>query len=886
MAKTKQTGLSVLLSLNTQQFSKGIMRASRQMQQFGKKMQAAGRSMSQNMTLPLVAAGAAAVKTAANFEFAMAKVQSVSGFAAEEIQRLSSQARRLGASTSKSASEVAELQFELAKLGKSSKEIENMTESVLSLAIAFDQELGEAAMSVGEVMAQFQIDSSETARVADVMAVAFGQSALDMTTFSEAMKNAGPVANAFGMSLEETTAILGVLANNGIKGSDAGTKLKMALSQIAASGDDVKQTFYDLIQGNISYADAINALGKRAAILAPILGKNGEQLGQLREKLMDSSGAARAARVVLEETAKGGFDRLRSATEAAGIELGKTLMPIVKQATEALTGLAESLASMTREEKEATLKTAGLAAAAGPLALVIGKVSSLIGRLIPMVVKLGRVLIANPYVAAALAIAFLGKKLYDSATALTSYEKNQQRVQAASKRAEELAKKEAIQVKLLREKYKLAGDDLEKRKKVLDELKAINPKIVEGLTAEKTSYDDLSSSIDTYVSKLKEQIRMKVLEEELIALIEEELILEQRLAEAQLQSQEAQDKYNATLEKRNKLEAVNGDTKALDILLEGTRTDAVNDSAAAVADLEEQLAANRKTQAELTKDTAEHTANTKAATKAEKELEEAKKKHREENERRIAQDEQSKKNLEEYIDLVQRLENAEKRRMENIQNATLGTIVEIEQDEEEPIDEDLGFTPRQEKNLIQGVETAKRLQAELNAALQGMVVDLATNIAAGIGAALAGAASLQDVGRIALVGLADMLISVGKLAIQTGVAVLGIKAALESLNPVLAIAGGVALIALGAGVKANLQQQVPAFAEGGAVLGPTLALVGEKAGSKGEAIVPFEKMTDFARKAIDQDALGGSNNVTVTGRISGSDIVISNARGGRSRSRF
>ena len=131
-----------------------------------------------------------------------------------------------------------------------------------------------------------------------------------------------------------------------------------------------------------------------------------------------------------------------------------------------------------------------------------------------------------------------------------------------------------------------------------------------------------------------------------------------------------------------------------------------------------------------------------------------------------------------------------------------------------------------------------------------------------------------------------MLISVGKLAIQTGVAVLGIKAALESLNPVLAIAGGVALIALGAGVKANLQQQVPAFAEGGAVLGPTLALVGEKAGSKGEAIVPFEKMTDFARKAIDQDALGGSNNVTVTGRISGSDIVISNARGGRSRSRF
>lgn len=164
-----------------------------------------------------------------------------------------------------------------------------------------------------------------------------------------------------------------------------------------------------------------------------------------------------------------------------------------------------------------------------------------------------------------------------------------------------------------------------------------------------------------------------------------------------------------------------------------------------------------------------------------------------------------------------------------------------------------------------------------------------------LGQVMSGTATMADVGNMALTGLADMLISVGKLAIQTGIAVAGIKEALKSLNPAVAIAAGIALVALGSAVKGSLGRnadqmargagdgyQIPAFAEGGAVLGPTLALVGEKPGSKGEAIIPFEKMGQFADM---MGMNGGATHVVVTGNLKGRDIQLSGQRGKHQRKR-
>jgi hypothetical protein len=372
----KLNDLIVTIGATTRDFDKGLGKAMRKMRTFGKNTKALGKSLSRNLTAPIAAMGGFAVKAAADFEFAMAKVKAVSGFTAEEVGRLEEQAKQLGASTSKSASEVAALQLELAKLGKSSTEIESMTESVLSLGIAFDEDLGAVAETVGSTLNQFGLDASESGRVADVMATAFGSSSLDLERFRESMKVAGPVANEFGFSLEETTAVLGTLANSAISGSDAGTKFKMALSELAEEGDGVKDTFVQLLKGNISYTEAMDVFGKRAAILGPILGKNGEKLAELQTKLMNSSGAANNARKVLEDTAMGGFAALQSAAEAASITMGQALMPTVNKVAKFITNLASGIANMNSETRESVIKFVAIAAAIGPLLVILPSIIS------------------------------------------------------------------------------------------------------------------------------------------------------------------------------------------------------------------------------------------------------------------------------------------------------------------------------------------------------------------------------------------------------------------------------------------------------------------------------------------------------------------------------
>lgn len=378
----KLNDLIVTIGAKTRKFDYALGQSMRKMKNFGATTKGIGKSLSRNLSAPIAAMGGLAVKAAADFEFAMAKVKAVSGFTGEEIGRLRDQAKRLGATTSKSASEVAALQLELAKLGKSSTEIEGMTESVLSLGIAFDEDLGAVAETVGATLNQFGIDASESGRVADVMATAFGSSSLDLERFRESMKVAGPVANEFGFSLEETTAVLGTLANSAISGSDAGTKFKMALSELAAEGDGVKDTFVQLLKGNISYTEAMDVFGKRAAILGPILGKNGEKLAELQTKLENSSGAANNARKELENTAMGGFSALKSAAEAASITLGEALMPTVNKVAGFITDLASGIANMNNETRESVIKFAAIAAAIGPLLVVLPSVIGAIGMLI------------------------------------------------------------------------------------------------------------------------------------------------------------------------------------------------------------------------------------------------------------------------------------------------------------------------------------------------------------------------------------------------------------------------------------------------------------------------------------------------------------------------
>ena len=372
----KLNDLIVTIGANTRRFDKGLGDSMRKMKQFGKNTKALGRNLTRSLTMPLAALGGLAVKTAADFEFSMAKVAAVSGFAANEMKALEAQAKQLGGSTSKSASEVAGLQLELAKLGKSSKEIENMTEDILSLGIAFDQDLGETAAVVGQTLNQFGIDASETGRVADNMAVLFGSSSLDLEKYSTAMSTVGLTANTLGISLEDTGSALGILVDAGVDASTAGTSLTKAFTKLVQSGVPANEVLNHLTSGNLSVAESFEFFGDRAGKIIPALQGAGEEIAALTAKQLAGAGAAKTARKVLEDTAKGGFDALKSAVEAAGISIGTALMPTVKKLTGFFTTLASKLASVDSGMQTQLVTILAVIAGIGPLLMILPAIVS------------------------------------------------------------------------------------------------------------------------------------------------------------------------------------------------------------------------------------------------------------------------------------------------------------------------------------------------------------------------------------------------------------------------------------------------------------------------------------------------------------------------------
>jgi hypothetical protein len=194
------------------------------------------------------------------------------------------------------------------------------------------------------------------------------------------------------------------------------------------------------------------------------------------------------------------------------------------------------------------------------------------------------------------------------------------------------------------------------------------------------------------------------------------------------------------------------------------------------------------------------------------------------------------------------------------------------------------------ERYVQAHMRAKTAAEQFSAGAAQAVESAAESVAIGFAemtaSAMSGGEGFAGFGRFLLGTMADLAIQVGKIAVGVGISVEGIKKALQTLNPVLAVAAGIALIALGSIAKNALSNaaggnNVPALATGGLTTGPMLAMIGDNASGK-EAVIPFERMGEF----LDMAGANQPSNVTVTGRISGRDIMLSNERSSRDRKRI
>lgn len=198
-----------------------------------------GASMSKNVTVPLVGAGALMLKTASDFEYGMSQVKAITGATGDDFERLKSTALDLGASTAFSASEVADAMTEMAKAGWDTNQIISGMGGVLNAAAASGEELASVSTIVADAITGFGMAASDSTKVADLLTQAANSGTIGISDLGESFKYIAPVAGAMGYNIEDVTTALAAMSKAGIKGSQAGTALRTMLTNMANPTDNM-----------------------------------------------------------------------------------------------------------------------------------------------------------------------------------------------------------------------------------------------------------------------------------------------------------------------------------------------------------------------------------------------------------------------------------------------------------------------------------------------------------------------------------------------------------------------------------------------------------------------------------------------------------------------
>lgn len=334
-----------------------------------------------------VAAGAAgtaisamagyAVKVGSSFEEGMSKVSAISGAAGGDLEKLTDKAKEMGAKTKFSATEAASAFEYMAMAGWKTEDMLNGIEGIMNLAAASGEDLATTSDIVTDALTAFGMSASDSGRFADVLAAASSNANTNVGMMGETFKYVAPVAGALGFSVEDTAVAIGLMANSGIKASQAGTSLRSIMSRLAKPTDDVQiamdalgisltdsngnmkslnEVMGDLRKGFANLSEAEKAsmaatIGGQEAMsgLLAIVNASDEDFRSLQNAINNADGAAEAMAGTMQNNLKGSLTILGSALEGFGIQVYERLQTPLKKAvdegTENVNRLARAFAS-------------------------------------------------------------------------------------------------------------------------------------------------------------------------------------------------------------------------------------------------------------------------------------------------------------------------------------------------------------------------------------------------------------------------------------------------------------------------------------------------------------------------------------------------------------
>ena len=326
------------------------------------------------VTGSLTALGGAAIKIGADFEAGMSEVAAISGASAEQLAALTEKAKEMGAVTKFSASESAAALKYMAMAGWDTQAMLDGLPGVMNLAAASGEDLALVSDIVTDAMTAFGLQAQESAHFADVLAKASSSSNTNVAMMGETFKYVAPIAGSLGYSIEDTAVAIGLMANSGIKGSQAGTALRSVLTRLAkppkeaaeaikalglemtdAEGQmlplsevmgQLRTSFKDLTQEQkVQMAAALGGQEAMSGLLA-IVNASEEDYQKLVKQINNANGAAQEQAEIMQDNLKGAIEELGGAAETLGIQVYESvqtpLRDIVDDATEMVNGLSKA----------------------------------------------------------------------------------------------------------------------------------------------------------------------------------------------------------------------------------------------------------------------------------------------------------------------------------------------------------------------------------------------------------------------------------------------------------------------------------------------------------------------------------------------------------------
>ena len=382
-------------------YSRQVQRVSKDLNKIGNSITNVGKSLTLGVTTPIVGIGTASLKATMDFDKSMSKVQALSGATGEQLILLKDKATELGATTAFSASQVSEAMQYMALAGWKTNDILEGTAGILAAASASGEELAKVSDIITDGLSAFGLEASKANHFADVLSTTATNANTTIGMMGEAFTYAGSVAGALGYSVEDTALAIGIMANSGIKASQAGTALRTMLTELSgtleitgknlgtyviqtSNADGTMKPFRETLE-SLRYAFSQLSEAERASMAESLVGKNAmagllaimntsdEAFNSLATAIDNSTGSAERMSDVMLDNLAGQLTIIMSGVESLALAIGDRLTPYARKLADSIQNVVTTFNNMSDEQKDTALKIGAFIAIIPVAILIFGK---------------------------------------------------------------------------------------------------------------------------------------------------------------------------------------------------------------------------------------------------------------------------------------------------------------------------------------------------------------------------------------------------------------------------------------------------------------------------------------------------------------------------------